>query len=126
MGTLPDRAVHYQRAVGKVREPLPQGVELDVDRTGDVTGGVLGGGAHVDDGGALRLPVGDLMPLDRLLHSTDPVLGDVAEHVDRVLGRAERRRVGQLEIGELGCAQAAADRRGEDIDSLVDALATHA
>ena len=51
---------------------------------------------------------------------------DVAQHVDRVLGGRELRRVGQFEVGQLAGGDAARDRRGDHVDALVDAVLAHA
>ena len=94
---------------------------------GDGAGLVLLGGAHVDDDGA----VGDGIRRARATGSSGlapraQVVGDVAEHVDGVLGRGELRRVGQLEVGEGARGEAAGDRGRDDVDALVDAVAADA
>ena len=50
------------------------------------------------------------------------VAGHVAGDVDRILRRTEGGRISQLEIGQVLHAQAGFDRRGDDVDALVDPI----
>lgn len=85
----------------------------------------LGGRADVDEHGAGRDRVLYFVPLDRRSGAVEPAFGHVAELVHRVLGRSERRRVRQLEVGEGRGTQPGTHRGGDHIDALVDPVGTH-
>ena len=72
-------------------------------------------------------PLGDepieLERVDDVAVAAQHVLGHVAEHVHGVLGRRERRGVGELEIGQAIGREAARHRGRDHVDALVDTVA---
>ena len=118
--------MHDQASGGELAESLTKVIERHIDRTGDRPVGVLGRGAHINKGcagvdGSLKF-----VPLDRPSQTIERVESDVTEHVHRILGRRELRRIGQFEVSELGGGDATGHRGRDDVDSLVDAITSHA
>ena len=92
-----------------------------MDRARDVAFGALLRGSHVQHevfGGAAG---GDLVPLGQSDQAPQIVLGRLPGQVDGVLGRAEGRRVGQFEFGQIVDRQVGLEGGGEDVEALVNA-----
>ena len=63
------------------------------------------------------------MRFDDVAVAAQHVLGHVAEQVDGILGRRERRRVRQFEVREAVGGDTAGHRGRDHVDPLVDAVA---
>ena len=118
----PDLAVNDDLSTFKFVEMVAQLWQRDVDGAGDGTGVELGSLAHVDEHPSVGR---ELVPLHGVGEAVHEVLGDVAEHVDRVLGAAERGRVGERDVSQLVGPQPSVHSGGEDVDALVSAFAAH-
>ena len=118
-----DLAEDHHRPVGiEFAESIAQMVEFEVAGPGQRLDRELLGRAHVDEldrSGRGLQDVAQLAPIDDLVEAREHVAGDVAGDVDGILRRAEGRRIGELEIGQVLHPQAGFDRRGDDVDALV-------
>ena len=61
--------------------------------------------------------------VDDVAVAAQHVLGHVPEQVDRVLGRGERRSIGELQVSQVIGGHASCHRGGDHVDALVDTVA---
>lgn len=102
MTAQPDLAVHDEWPTGgDLALPGAQFADGEVQRAGDGAARVLGGGAYVDQDGAVGERGVQLVPLHGAGGAGGRVLGDRPGHVHRVLGRAVGRGVGEFRVGQV-------------------------
>ena len=107
----------------QLADVLAQFVHRDADKAVDAAVCALRGGAHVEKCyTAVARQGGNLVPVEGLDLAGQHVLNRVARVVDRILCGAERRRVAQLQLGQIGRCKTGADRHGEYIAALVHAV----
>ncbi len=100
MASLAHLAIHDEATVAEVVEVVAKRVDGDIHRARDGPGGVLGLGAHVDEGPTVTDQAVELAGGHDVAVAAQDILGHVSEHVDRILGRRERRRIGKLQVRE--------------------------
>jgi hypothetical protein len=108
------------------RERLPPRAELvdgDVHCAAEVPARELSAAANIEDKGRSEPTelTSELRRGDDRTEAREVVLGHEGREVDRVVGRREGRRVGQVELREIVHGEPAHERRGEHVDALVDA-----
>ena len=82
-------------------------------------------GAHVHQQPALAHQVFEVVRADHVAVPVEHVFGHVTELVDGVLGRRERRGIGQLQVGQAFRRQARGHGGGYHVDAFVDAAGPH-
>ena len=107
-------------------DALAQLVDGHVDGSGDGSGRELCGAMDVEEDGDTVLGLGELVPLVGQRGGGVQVLVGEAEHVHRILGAAEGRRIGQFQLRQITGHHMAGHCRGNDIDPLVNTLGAHA
>lgn len=102
-------------------EAFPELVEGDVLEAFDMAGSVFILRPNVEEGDRSVAGEGiDLVVMEGLEKAVLEVLGNEAEHVDRVLGRPEGRSIGEIEFLQLACLHSGLHGRRDDVDPLVD------
>ena len=93
----------------------------DVEGVRHMPGRVLPHGAHIQD----RHVLGEGVRASQDELASQHVVGDHAGLVDRVLGLAVGRRVGEVQVDKVRGAQARSHGGGNDVDAAVHAVGAH-
>ena len=70
-------------------------------------------------------PLFPLFRVPQAQHVIHHVGAHHTHHVDRILGAAVGRSIGEIQIDEIGNLHVVADRRGQNVDSLVHTVLAH-
>src|SRR5215469_2601562 len=117
-------AVDEDSAIARqLAEPVAEFTEWNMCRISEQTGfGYFAGLAHIEKELSIRLPI---FRRDCRHIAAYDVIGNKAGSVDRIVGRAERWCVCQVEAFEVEDGHSAGDRRSKDVGALVHAVFAH-
>src|SRR5664280_249037 len=122
MAALAYFAVDDDGTVAECIEVVSERVDGYIRRPFDSPRCVLLCSTYVDDCPSLRDEPADLLRIDDVTVAAQYVFSHVAKQVDRVLGRRERRGVGQFEVSQSVGGDTACHRRCNHVDSLVNSV----
>src|SRR5579885_3425677 len=123
IGALAALAGDYHRlACRDLAQAPPELGQRDVHAVRDAASLSFIAAPHIQDDEPIRFELGQLLRLDLLNCPFQHVAACHARQIDGVLGGAERRRVGKLEIGQIPDGHAGLHGRGDHVDALMGAI----